>query len=213
MKCMDFLLGSGLNKKRKQVAGETISLRKSLKVTIKQKKQSTTPIPPPSDDRERDEIGEATLLSLTLHKTAISYVSEFADSMLNDDDDSGTRIDPGSHKEHPKTIDDNDETEKEKKDDETNDEKANEDEKKDETCSMKTRKEKMQTPIPSPLDPLGKTYLRIMLETHKLRSGGLGSTKMEIARFRERESRGRNLRCKIIWKSEDTKSSTPLWKP
>ncbi|GKG57281.1 hypothetical protein Tco_0584707, partial [Tanacetum coccineum] len=30
----------------------------------------TTPIPPPSDDRERDEIDEATLLSLALHKTA-----------------------------------------------------------------------------------------------------------------------------------------------
>ncbi|GJY62982.1 hypothetical protein Tco_0464442 [Tanacetum coccineum] len=35
-------------------------------------KQSTTPIPPPSDDRERDEITEATLLSLTLHKTALA---------------------------------------------------------------------------------------------------------------------------------------------
>ncbi|GKA07729.1 hypothetical protein Tco_0686953 [Tanacetum coccineum] len=75
-----------------------------------------------------------------------SYASEFADSMLNDDDDSGTRIDPGSHKEHPKIIDDDDETEKEKKDNE----KANDDEKKDEMGSMKTRKEKMQTPIPSP---------------------------------------------------------------
>ncbi|GJU50237.1 hypothetical protein Tco_1219792 [Tanacetum coccineum] len=75
-----------------------------------------------------------------------SYASEFADSMLNDDDDSGTRIDPGSHKEHPKTVDDDDETEKEKKDDE----KANDDEKNDEMGSMKTRKEKMQTPIPSP---------------------------------------------------------------
>ncbi|GKF73396.1 hypothetical protein Tco_0219728, partial [Tanacetum coccineum] len=31
-------------KKRKQVAGETSSPRKSLKVTIKQKKPSTTPI-------------------------------------------------------------------------------------------------------------------------------------------------------------------------
>ncbi|GKD78438.1 hypothetical protein Tco_1341059, partial [Tanacetum coccineum] len=58
-------------KKRKHVVGETISPRKSLKVTIKQKKPSTTPIPPPSDDRERDEIAEATLLSLTLYKIAI----------------------------------------------------------------------------------------------------------------------------------------------
>ncbi|GKG52604.1 hypothetical protein Tco_0549716, partial [Tanacetum coccineum] len=57
-------------KKRKQVAGETGSLRKSLKVTIKQMKPSSSPIPPPSGDRERDEIVKATLLSLTLHKTS-----------------------------------------------------------------------------------------------------------------------------------------------
>ncbi|GJW77358.1 retrovirus-related pol polyprotein from transposon TNT 1-94 [Tanacetum coccineum] len=59
-------------KKRKQVAGESSTPRKYLKVTIKQKKPSTTPIPPPSNYRERDEIAEATLLSLTLHKTAIA---------------------------------------------------------------------------------------------------------------------------------------------
>nr|GFB78213.1 hypothetical protein [Tanacetum cinerariifolium] len=43
--------------------------KKSLKVTIKQKKQSITPIPSPGDDRERDELAEATLPSLTLYKT------------------------------------------------------------------------------------------------------------------------------------------------
>ncbi|GJV91769.1 hypothetical protein Tco_1539582 [Tanacetum coccineum] len=59
-------------KKRKQSIGETSSPRKSLKVTIRQKKQSTTPIPPPSDDRERDDIAEATLLNLTLHKTSVA---------------------------------------------------------------------------------------------------------------------------------------------
>ncbi|GJY16240.1 hypothetical protein Tco_0386662 [Tanacetum coccineum] len=58
-------------KKRKQSAGETCSPRKSLKVTIKQK-PNTTSIPPPSDDREQDEIAEATLLSLTLQKTALA---------------------------------------------------------------------------------------------------------------------------------------------
>ncbi|GKG37887.1 hypothetical protein Tco_0457110, partial [Tanacetum coccineum] len=36
------------------------------------KKHSTTLIPPPSDDKERDEITETTLLSLTLHKTALA---------------------------------------------------------------------------------------------------------------------------------------------
>ncbi|GJT98902.1 retrovirus-related pol polyprotein from transposon TNT 1-94 [Tanacetum coccineum] len=59
-------------KMRKQSVRETSSPRKFLKATIKQKKQSTTPIPPASDDRERDEIVEANLLSLTLHKTALA---------------------------------------------------------------------------------------------------------------------------------------------
>nr|GFA16613.1 hypothetical protein [Tanacetum cinerariifolium] len=49
-----------------------------------------------------------------------SYASVFADFMLNDDvDDSGTRIEPESHKEHSENVndDDDDEIEKEKKDD------------------------------------------------------------------------------------------------
>ncbi|GKB95609.1 hypothetical protein Tco_0981746 [Tanacetum coccineum] len=169
-----------VRKKRKQVSRETSSPRKSLKVTIKQKKPSTTPLLHPRDDRERDEMAEATLLSLTLHKTTLAteakeniakvqekldeeeiekmvegeddeelYASEFTDSMLNDDFD--IRIEPGSHKEHPKNVvDDDDETGKEKKYDMKNDEKANDDENKDETSSMEIRKEKMQTRIPSP---------------------------------------------------------------
>ncbi|GJW95459.1 hypothetical protein Tco_0175131 [Tanacetum coccineum] len=54
-------------KKRKQTARVSSSERK----IITQKKQSTPSIPPPGDDRERDAIAEATLLSLTLHKTAL----------------------------------------------------------------------------------------------------------------------------------------------
>ncbi|GJZ38134.1 hypothetical protein Tco_0584325 [Tanacetum coccineum] len=46
--------------------------KKSLKVTIRKKKQITTPIPPPGDDIERDEMAEATHLSLTLHKTTLA---------------------------------------------------------------------------------------------------------------------------------------------
>ncbi|GJR21292.1 hypothetical protein Tco_0969819 [Tanacetum coccineum] len=188
-------------KKRKQCAGETSSPRKPLKVTIRQKKQSTTPIPPPGDDRERDEVDEATILSLTLHKTALaaeaqeniakvhkkldevekmvegdedeeSYASEFANSMINDDvDDSGTRIEPESHKEHPKNVnDDDEEIEKEMKDgeiekEETNDdvEKTGEvDKEKDndagESGSMEFRNEKKKTPIPTPTRS-PKTYL------------------------------------------------------
>ncbi|GKA58913.1 hypothetical protein Tco_0758226, partial [Tanacetum coccineum] len=107
-------------KKRKQVAGESSTPRKSLKVTIKQKKSSTTPIPPPSDDRERDEIAEATLFSLTMHKTTIA--AEAQENVAKDKEDTETRIEPGSHKEHPKTIEDDDgDIEKEKKDDEKDD--------------------------------------------------------------------------------------------
>nr|GEU86004.1 protein FAR1-related sequence 5-like [Tanacetum cinerariifolium] len=169
-------------KKKKQFSRETSSPRKSLKVTIRKKKQSTNPTPPHRDDREKDEMAEATLLSLTLHKTALateaqeniakvkekleeeeeikkmvggeedkeSYASEFVDSMFNDDYDSGTMIEPVSHKEHPKNIDDDDDENMEKTDDKNDDEKANDDEKTDETGSMETMKEKMQTSIPLP---------------------------------------------------------------
>nr|GEX80293.1 hypothetical protein [Tanacetum cinerariifolium] len=140
-------------KKRKQSARETSLPRKSLKVTIKQKKQRTTPVPPPSDDRERDEIAKATLLNLALHKTAIatkaqenvvkvqkklaevviekmvegeeddeSYASEFAVTMLNDDVDAfGTRIEPESHKENLKVVDDDDVNDKQKQDESKDD--------------------------------------------------------------------------------------------
>ncbi|GJY03305.1 hypothetical protein Tco_0369245 [Tanacetum coccineum] len=99
-------------------------VRESLKVTIKQKKPSTTPIPPPSDDRKQDELAEATILSLTMHKTTLaaeaqenvaivkekileedidnmidgedenSYASAFAASLFQDEEDTGTRIEP-----------------------------------------------------------------------------------------------------------------------
>nr|GFD50160.1 hypothetical protein [Tanacetum cinerariifolium] len=42
-------------KKGKRVVGETCSPRPSLKIHVRQQKSiSTTPIPPSSDDRERD---------------------------------------------------------------------------------------------------------------------------------------------------------------
>ncbi|GJZ83219.1 hypothetical protein Tco_0648392 [Tanacetum coccineum] len=124
-------------KKRKQTAGESSSRR----ITIKRKKQSTPSIPPPGDDRERDAIAEANLLSLTLHKTALlveaqeniakvqenldeeeidklvdgddddeSSASAFADFVLNDDgDDTGSKLEPESHKEHLEHVSDDDE--------------------------------------------------------------------------------------------------------
>nr|GEV83081.1 hypothetical protein [Tanacetum cinerariifolium] len=159
---------------------------------------STTLIPPPSDDKERDKIAKVTLLSLTLHKTDLaaeaqenvakvpeklaeeeiekmveaeedeeSYASEFVNSMFNDDDDSGTRIEPESHKDKPQVVDDDDVTKKK-------DDKKDEDEEKDDdvlktydaakekdnddhtnhtlvrtyaTGSLETTNEQMQTPI------------------------------------------------------------------
>ncbi|GJZ03448.1 retrovirus-related pol polyprotein from transposon TNT 1-94 [Tanacetum coccineum] len=57
-----------------------------------------------------------------------SYARAFADSVFNDDvNDSGTKIEPESHKEHPKHVtDDDEEIEKEKKDEKV--EKENKDE-------------------------------------------------------------------------------------
>ncbi|GJV25283.1 hypothetical protein Tco_1377978 [Tanacetum coccineum] len=169
--------------KRKQVAGETSSPKQSLKIHVKQIKPSTNLIPPPSDDRERDEIAEATILSLTMHKTTIvaeakenvakvqqkimeedidkmvdgedekSYASEYADSVFQDDEDGfGIRIDTGSHKEHPKTVNDDDVEEKnDDKNDDDNDDHTNHTLVTTQvTGSSETRKEKMQTPIPSP---------------------------------------------------------------
>ncbi|GJZ65544.1 hypothetical protein Tco_0622240 [Tanacetum coccineum] len=69
-----------------------------------------------------------------------SYASAFADFVFNDDvDDSGTKIEPGSHKEHPEY--------KEKEDVEIVKEKDIAD---DGTGSKEIRKEHKQTPIPSP---------------------------------------------------------------
>nr|GEV91499.1 hypothetical protein [Tanacetum cinerariifolium] len=102
---------------------ETLFVREAVPMNQLQleKEETTTPIPPPGDDRERDEMAEATLLSLTLNKTALvveaqeniakvqekldkeiekmvegeedkeSYASTFADFILNDDEDDGKK--------------------------------------------------------------------------------------------------------------------------
>nr|GEY09173.1 hypothetical protein [Tanacetum cinerariifolium] len=164
-------VASPQGKKRKQSARDTSLPRKSHKITIRKKKQNTTPIPPPGGNREGDEMAKATLLIFTLYKTALaaeaqeniakvqekldedeiekmvegeedeeSYASDFADSMLNDDvDDSGTRIEPGSHKENPKVVDDDD--------DDKNDKKGENDKKRDD---VQKANDAMQTPIPTP---------------------------------------------------------------
>ncbi|GJS77379.1 hypothetical protein Tco_0727260 [Tanacetum coccineum] len=138
-------------KKGERVAGETSSPRSSLKVQIRQQSSfTTTSIPPLSDDRERDEIHEATLSSLTMHKTAkvakeqenVAIVQEklleedinkmvdkdddfdatkFDDSIyLNDEEDTSDRIELVSHKDKPESVDNDDDAE-EKKDDKKDD--------------------------------------------------------------------------------------------
>nr|GEU35423.1 hypothetical protein [Tanacetum cinerariifolium] len=123
-------------KKWKQSAGETCLPRKLMKVTIKQK------------------------LVVEGQKDEESYASKFVASMLDDDvDDSCIRIDPGSHKENPKVIVDDDyvnaDEKKDKKKDDVQD-KDNDDHvdhalaRTQEMGSLENRTEKMQTPIPTP---------------------------------------------------------------
>nr|GEW19759.1 hypothetical protein [Tanacetum cinerariifolium] len=120
-------------KKRKQSVGETSS--KSLKITIKRKQVV---------EGEKDEE---------------SYASKFAASMLDDDvDDSGNRIEPESHKENLKVVDDDEVNNKEKQDGKKDDAKKTDDISKEKdnddytdhslvgtyaTGSMETRNERM----------------------------------------------------------------------
>ncbi|GJZ16130.1 hypothetical protein Tco_0551807 [Tanacetum coccineum] len=119
-------------KKRKQTAGESSSPRKSHKITIRRKKQSTTPIPPLAAEAQenitkvQEKLDEEEIENMVKGERDEEYYgSEFVDSMINDDaGDSGTKIEPGSHKEHPKNVtDDDEEIEKEKKDEEIEKEK------------------------------------------------------------------------------------------
>ncbi|GJZ43520.1 hypothetical protein Tco_0590775 [Tanacetum coccineum] len=85
---------------------------------------------------KRKQVGEG-------EKDEELYASEFSNSMFNNDDDSGTKIEPESHKENPEVVDDN-----EVKDnaDYTNHSLVGT----YATGSMETRNEQMQTPIPTP---------------------------------------------------------------
>ncbi|GKA65386.1 hypothetical protein Tco_0765093 [Tanacetum coccineum] len=122
-------------KKTKQSAGETSSPRKPLKVTIRQKKQITPSILPPKEEIEK---------MVKCEEDKESYASEFADSMLNDDDFD-------DEKDEDELKDDDVE-----KSDDAAEEKDNDDHtdhtlvQTHATGSMETRNEKMQTPIPTP---------------------------------------------------------------
>ncbi|GJU40482.1 hypothetical protein Tco_1193439 [Tanacetum coccineum] len=104
------------SKKRKQSAKESSSRR----IIIKKKKQSTPSILPPEDDRERDEMAEATILKQVEIDKLVdgdedeeSYASAFADTVFNDnDDDTGSKLEPGSNKEHLKHVSNDDEMKK-----------------------------------------------------------------------------------------------------
>nr|GEU89586.1 hypothetical protein [Tanacetum cinerariifolium] len=103
-------------KKRKKGAGEPSSLSKSLKVTIRQKKQVTPLIPPHSDDKERDEIAKATLLSLTLHKNTLAFeaqetVAKVQEKLVEEEIEKMVE-EPVSHKENPEVVADDDVTKK-----------------------------------------------------------------------------------------------------
>nr|GEU38258.1 ribonuclease H-like domain-containing protein [Tanacetum cinerariifolium] len=125
-------------------------------------KPKTTFIPPPSDDRERDEIPEATFLSLTLHKTALAAeeqenVAKVQEKLVEEEIENMVEDRGESHKENPKVVDDDDDVNViEKKDDEKNDEDVKKiddvakDKNNDATGSMDTRNEQMQTPISTP---------------------------------------------------------------
>ncbi|GKD93888.1 hypothetical protein Tco_1373725 [Tanacetum coccineum] len=148
------------NKKRKRTAGETSSPKPSFNIRVRQQKPISTTIPPPSDDHKRDDIAKATLLSLALNKTAKiveeqenigrvkekileedvekivegddeeSYASEFADSVFLDEEDTGNRLEPESHKEIPEIVNDddvNDNKDEKKDDDDADDENDNHD--------------------------------------------------------------------------------------
>ncbi|GJZ03781.1 hypothetical protein Tco_0537056 [Tanacetum coccineum] len=103
--------------------------------------------------RRLETVSQDTRDAVTIHPTTVSQEfmmgSSTTTALVHDDvDDSGNRIEPGSHKEHLKVIDDDDENEKEKKDDEMG--------------SLENRTEKMHTPIPkTPRSP------RINLSSNK----------------------------------------------
>ncbi|GJT97109.1 hypothetical protein Tco_1092627 [Tanacetum coccineum] len=141
------------------ITEESSTPKTSLKIRIIQKKSTPTAPLPPSDDRERDGITEATQLSLAKDKTVKdeSSGSEFVDTILLSDEDFSDRIENESHKENPTKIDDDDE----KKDDKHDDAKDNKDKNDDDhhndqslilwrMGSLEIRTEKMQIHIPSP---------------------------------------------------------------
>nr|GEU50783.1 hypothetical protein [Tanacetum cinerariifolium]GEU52819.1 hypothetical protein [Tanacetum cinerariifolium] len=108
-------------KKQKQVVGENSIPRKSLKSHNEQNCYCCWGI------REcckvKDKILEEDIAKMVDGKKEDFYASAFADLVFQNEEDIKTKIAPGSNKEHPKTLEDNDDNgiETEKKDDEKDD--------------------------------------------------------------------------------------------
>nr|GEY95336.1 hypothetical protein [Tanacetum cinerariifolium] len=104
-------------------------------------------------DYEKEFVRDVEKIVEGEHKE--SYARDVVESVFHVEEDFDTRIEPMSHKEYPKEIDDKEE--EEKKDDKKDDEDDNNDHndhaliRNKRTGSSETRTEKMQTPIPSPL--------------------------------------------------------------
>ncbi|GJW68717.1 hypothetical protein Tco_0123141 [Tanacetum coccineum] len=137
-------------KKGKRTAGETSSPIPSLKIQSRQQKPISTTPPPPIEEKILEEDMEKIIEG----EDEESYASEFADTVILNEEDSDTRIESDSHKDKPKNIDDDDENKDDKKDDD--DDNYDDDQtdraliRTQRTGSLEIRNENMQTPIPSP---------------------------------------------------------------
>ncbi|GJU30772.1 hypothetical protein Tco_1174361 [Tanacetum coccineum] len=119
------------NKKGKQSVGESNTPKKSLKIRIKQRKYTPTAPLPPLNDVERDNLIEATQLSLDILEEDVEKQvegeeeyddDEFMDIMILSYEDSSTRLELRSHKENSEEIVfDDDKHDDAKNDDDDND--------------------------------------------------------------------------------------------
>nr|GEV02268.1 hypothetical protein [Tanacetum cinerariifolium] len=144
-----FTVASPQGKKRKQNARETSSPRKSHKITIRKKKQNITSLPSPGDDRERDEMAEATLLSLTLYKTALAAEAQEKITKVQDklDEEEIEKMDKDENDKNDDDVEKADDVAEKKDNDDQTDHSLVETYA---TGSMETRNEHMQTLIPTP---------------------------------------------------------------
>ncbi|GJZ85509.1 hypothetical protein Tco_0650848 [Tanacetum coccineum] len=147
-------------KKGKRVAGETSSPRPSLKIPtlLSVTMHKTTKA---VEEQENVAIVQEKLLEEDINKMVDrdddSDATKFDDSVyLNDEEDISDKLEPESHKDKPKIVDDGDE-EEEKKDDKKDDDNDDNDHTdhasiKDQVMgSSEIRQEKMHALIPSPL--------------------------------------------------------------